>query len=192
MKTLSGDVASLALLGCAAGGGPRGTPIQPGQPFSSDYVNVKAPDSTGWLLMQASDAGITFGRKGPSETESCIASVSLFVLPPTNTRAEFEDLIRAGVQQDTPPERYNMQRQTLGYTDERGYPCVRYQALASDKHPRGPDTPLLLALDGLYCRHPKQQDTGFAAIYSFRGKTEHPEIRAEAESFIQGTQVAGP
>jgi hypothetical protein len=113
----------------------------------------------------------------------------MFGLAPTSTPGEFEDLIRAGVRKDTPPERYEVQREVLKYTGERGYPCVRYQALSKDKNPRGSVTPLLLALDGLYCRHPKRQDTGFAAIYSFRGKAENPTLRSEAESFIQGIQV---
>jgi hypothetical protein len=61
--------------------------------------------------------------------------------------------------------------------------------LATDRKPHGSETPLLLASDGVYCRHPKRQDTGFAAIFSFRGKAEYPALRSEAESFMQGVQV---
>lgn len=189
MKNIAATLATLALAACAAGSAPRGTPVQPAQSFAGGYINVKAPASEGWLLTQSSGGGMAFGKEGPSKAESFIAGVSMFGLPATNTPAEFEELIRVGVRKDTPPERYDVQRESLKYTDERGYPCVRYQSLSKDKNPRGSDTPLLLALDGLYCRHPKRQDTGFAAIYSFRGKAEHSGLRSEAESFIQGVQV---
>jgi hypothetical protein len=190
MRTLALAASALALAACSAGGSvSRGTPVEPGESFPGSYISIKAPSSSGWLLTRSGGSGMTFGKEGPSPTESFIAGVSMFRLPPTSTPAEFEELIRAGARRDTPPERYEIQRELLKYTDERGYPCVRYQALAKDKQPRGSDTPLLLALDGLYCRHPKRQDTGFAVIYSFRGKTEHPDLRSEAESFLQGTQV---
>jgi hypothetical protein len=180
---------TVLLAACAAGGGPRGTSVQPGELFSGGYIDIKAPASGGWLLTNSSGSGMTFGKEGPSKTESFIAAVLMFGMAPTNTPAELEELVRAGTRRDTPPERYDIQRESLKYTDERGYPCVRYQALAKDKQPQGSDTPLLLALDGLYCRHPIRQETGFAAIYSFRGKAEHAGLRTEAESFIHGVQV---
>ena len=55
--------------------------------------------------------------------------------------------------------------------------------------PYGSDAPLLLAMDSLYCRHPKRQETGFGAVYSFRGKAEYSQLRSEAEGFFQGVQV---
>lgn len=184
-----GPVFAVFLAACVAGGGPRGNSVHPAQLFSGDYINVKAPASEGWLLINSSGSGITFGKQGPSTSESFIAGVLMFGMAPTGTPAEFKELVKAGTRRDTPPERYDIQRESLKYTDERGYPCVRYQALAKDKKPQGLNAPLLLALHGLYCRHPKRPETGFAAVYSFRGKAEHPALRSEAESFIQGVQA---
>lgn len=189
MKKAIALVAVAALSACAAGGAQRGTPVRPAQMFGGDYINVKAPESDGWLLMQSSGAGMTFGKEGPSKVESFIAGINIFALTQTNTPTEFEELIKAGVRRDTPPERYDVQRESFKYTEERGYPCIRYESLAIDKKPHGSDASLLLALDGLYCRHPKRPETGFAAVYSFRGKAEHKSLRSEAEHFIQGVQV---
>lgn len=187
---------------CATGGDPydvstqpadmlAGIPVEPAEVFVGDYITVKAPASEHWFLNQSSGNGMIFGKEGASRMESYIAAVSMFELTPTNTPAAFEELIRGAVRKDIPLERYQVQRESLNFTEERGYPCVRYQTTARDKNPRGSDAPLLLAIDGLYCRHPQRQDTGFAIIYSFRGKGQDPHLRFDAESFIQGVQVPG-
>jgi hypothetical protein len=157
--------------------------------FAGSYINVKAPDSVGWLLSESSYTGITFGKPGPSKGETFVAYVKGINLQPTASPSEFEEVIRAGFRNDTSPERFDLQRESSRYTDERGYPCVRHEALARDKKPRGSDVPLLLATDSLYCRHPKRQETGFVAVFSFRGKGEYSQLRSEAESFFQGVQV---
>jgi len=48
---------------------------------------------------------------------------------------------------------------------------------------------LLLETYSLYCRHPVRTNTGFAAIYSYRGRSRYPNLDKEAEDFIQGIQV---
>ena len=157
--------------------------------FAGSYINVKAPDSAGWLLSESSYTGITFGKPGPSKRETFAAYVKGINLPPTASPSEFEEVTRVGFRNDTSPERFDVQREASRYTDERGYPCVRHEFLARDKKPYGSDAPLLLAMDSLYCRHPKRQETGFVATFSFRGKDEYPQLRSEAESFFQGAQV---
>jgi hypothetical protein len=157
--------------------------------FAGSYINVKAPDSAGWLLSESSYTGITFGKPGPSKGETFAAYVKGINLPPAASPSEFEEVIRAGFRNDTSPERFDVQREASRNTDERGYPCVRHEFLARDKKPYGSDAPLLLAMDSLYCRHPKRQETGFVAVFSFRGKAEYSQLRSEAESFFQGVQV---
>jgi hypothetical protein len=85
---------TVLLAACAAGGGPRGTSVQPGELFSGGYIDIKAPASGGWLLTNSSGSGMTFGKEGPSKTESFIAAVLMFGMAPTNTPAELEELVR--------------------------------------------------------------------------------------------------
>ena len=77
--------------------------------FAGSYINVKAPDSAGWLLTESSYTGITFGKPGPSKGETFAAYVKGINLPPTASPTEFEEVIRAG--NDTSPERFDVQRE---------------------------------------------------------------------------------
>jgi hypothetical protein len=132
---------------------------------------------------------MAFGKSGRSAGESFIAQVAMFNLPPTTTPEQFETVVKTAVDKDTDPARFDVQQASFKYTSERTYPCVRYQSVARDKTPHGSTAPLILEIDGLYCRHPVRQDTGFAAIYSHRGEAPHASLRSEAEGFIQGVQV---
>ena len=180
-------VAILALPSCASQ--PPGVAVAPGKLFPGGFVNIKAPTSDGWRLIQSSGSGMVFGREGQSKGDSFVAALSMFNLPPTKTPDEFESLIKTAAAKDIDPGRFDIQQQSSKYSDERRYPCVRYQAVAKDKRPQGSKGPLLLELDGLYCRHPVRRETGFAAVYSYRGEHRHTGLRSEAESFIQGIQV---
>lgn len=121
---------------------------------------------------------------------SFTASVNWFDLPPGKTPEELEVLVKDAIAKDTDSSRFDVQEESLKSSTERSYPCVRYQSVATDKAPKVHSTiPLLLEIDGLYCRHPVRPDTGFAAVYSYRGGSRHPTLRAEAEAFIRGVQV---
>lgn len=191
LKTLLPFLLAGALSGCAGVPAPRGKPMTAGEMIAGSYLNVRTPASDGWRLMQHSGTAMVFAKAGAEQGESLVATVSMFNLPPTETPEAFETLIKTGARKDTDPERFDVQEESFQYTEDRGYPCVHYRSWSLDKSPQGSSTPLHLALDGLYCRHPVRQETGFAAIYSFRGKTRLESLRTEAESFLRGVQAPG-
>jgi len=166
---------------------------QPEQVFGNildgKYLRIKAPASGIWEVMSESRSGIAFAKGERSKSESFVAAVSVFALPPSNTPQEFEALIREALKRDANPNRFEAEEENLFYTTERPYACVRYQSVAKDKAVRGSVSPLVLQMDALYCRHPVHPETGFSVIYSHRGSSKYPQLREEAESFIQGVQA---
>ena len=182
------SLTALVLNGCAAPS-RQAVSVSPGQLFAGSYINVTAPLSDGWYLAQSSPSGMAFTKHGQAANETFAAQVAMFNLAPTKTPEEFEELIRNAVQNDTDPNRFNVQQVSFKYTSERSYPCVRYHSVTQDKTPQGSTSPLLLEMDALYCRHPVRQETGFAAIYSHRGEVLYANLRGEADKFIQGIQV---
>jgi len=132
---------------------------------------------------------MAFAKGGQAANESFGAQVLMFNLAPTNTPQEFEVLIKTSSEKDTDPTRFDMKQLSFKYSSERSYPCVRYHSVVQDKAPQRLKDPLLLESDGLYCRHPLRQETGFAVIYSHRGESLYANLRDEAENFIQGVQV---
>ena len=186
------SVLILGLQGCAGTAQPqKSVSVSPSQQFEGGYINVTAPNSDGWQLIQSSGSGMGFGKRGPDAKESFGAQVLRFNLGPTNTPQEFEALLRKSAEKDTDPSRYVVQQMSFVYSTERTYPCVRYHSVVQDNAPQGLKGPLLLESDGLYCRHPVRHETGFAIIYSHRGEKLYASLRGEAESFIQGVQVPG-
>ena len=182
----------LGIQGCATTAQPqKSVSVSAGQKFEGGYINVTAPNSDGWQLIQSSGAGMAFAKGGTDTNESFGAQVLMFNLTPTNTPQEFEALVKKSAEKDTDPSRFNVQQSSFAYSNERTYPCVRYRSVVQDNAPQGLKGPLLLESDGIYCRHPVRQETGFAIIYSHRGEKLYAGLRAEAESFIQGNQVPG-
>lgn len=179
------------LLSCAAPS--RQLPeIAPGEFLPGEYINVRAPNSEGWIWRESSSKGMGFAKYGRAPGESLGAQLLIFDLQPTETTEQFVALIKQGIEQDNDPERFDILESSSDYTSERGYPCVRHHALANDKHARTSATTreqLVLEWHGLYCRHPLRTDSGFAAVYSHRGRGRYPRLRAEAEDFISGIQV---
>jgi hypothetical protein len=183
-------ILGLGLQGCVSTAPQqRSFDVVPGQAFPGSYINVTSPTSAGWKLLQSSGGGMSFARRGQAANESFGAQVQMFNLAPTNTPEEFEALIRTAAQKDTDPTRFNARQTSFTYSNERSYPCVRYHSVVEDTAPQGIKGTLLLETEGLYCRHPLRQHTGFAVIYSHRGENLHSSLRSEAESFINGTQV---
>lgn len=168
-----------------------GKTVAPGQSFSGGYISIAAPNSDGWQLVQSSGSGMAFAKRGQAANESFGAQVLMFNLAPTDTPQEFEALIKMSAAKDTDSSRFDVQKMKFEYSNERSYPCVRYQSVVQDKAPQGLKDTLLLQSDGLYCRHPVRQETGFAIIYSHRGESLYADAPAEAESFIQSVQVPG-
>lgn len=177
------------LTACAA---PSPRIAGPGQVFGGNYIHIEAPANDTWEIMSESPSGIAFAKGDHSTSESFVAWVAVFGLSPSNTPEEFKALIREAAKKDTDPVRFEMQKERFQYTSERPYPCVRYQSVAKDKSPAGSMAPLWLEMDALYCRHPVQPESGFSVIYSHRGSQMHPNLRVEAEKFIQGVRAPGP
>jgi hypothetical protein len=182
--------ACLLLGSCAA---PRQLPtLPPGKLYKGDYVNVRAPNSEGWVLADSSIKGMAFAKRGLAAGETMGAQLLMFDLPPSETPEQFLSLIREGMEKDTDRNRFDVLQSVSEYTADRPYPCVRHRGSFNDKQAvTSPTTKerLLLEAHGLYCRHPVRTNTGFAAIYSYRGRSAYPRLAEEARDFIQGVQV---
>lgn len=165
-------------------------PVPPGRLYSGHYVNIHAPDSQGWYLEGSSGVSMEFARKGAKQGERYGAQVLIFPLPKAKSKKEFISLIKERFKAHS--ERFSILKSDFRYSDQRSYPCVRISALLEYKkaqtslnHGKKP----LLQFICLYCRHPVRQKTGFAIIYSHRGKSLDPDLKAEARSFADGVRV---
>ena len=183
--------AALFLLSCA-------TPSQqlpsvaPGKSFEGGYINVRAPQSEGWKLAESSRTGMSFAKPGLAPGETFGAQVLYFQFPPAQTPEEFVALAKEGMRKDTDPIRFDVIESSTIYADEREYPCVRHHGVLNDKEARTSPTTkeqLVLEMYSLCCRHPLRTNTGFAAIYSYRGRSRYPGLEKEAQDFINGIQV---
>jgi hypothetical protein len=175
--------------GC--GTSTQGT-VAPGESFVTPYMSVRAPGSGEWQVQSRSDTGIVFA--GGEAGSTFVASVMLFRLGPATTPEEYEDAVRDGAAKDLDPkypDRYELLEQSIKYTTERSYPCVRYQTVSKDSRAKGTSEPQFLEMDGLYCRHPMDSSGGAAIMYSHRGLARYAALRAEAEAFIQNAALAG-
>jgi hypothetical protein len=167
-------------------------PVTPGQEFNGTYINVRTPKSEGWQLVRSSRAGMEFAKPGRSRGENFGAQILMFALEPTQTPEQFVALIERAIARDTDSNRFDVINSAVEYTRERDYPCVRYSAAVRDKAAQTSRTTqevLFLEIEALYCRHPVRVTTGFAAIYSSRGRAQYPSLKEEAEDFIRGVQV---
>jgi hypothetical protein len=186
----------LALFACAALAQPKPRPVAPGHLFKGDYLNVKAPDSGGWHLLGSGSGGMAFAKQGLSPVESLAASVLMFPLAPAQTPEEFVEMIKQGLQKDTNWQRFDPVAELRAeYSAERPYPCVRVHQLLVDKQAQtSPKETRVLQLEihALYCRHPVKTETGFAALYSYRGYGSYPHFADSAREFIQGVEVPSP
>jgi hypothetical protein len=183
---------SLALVASCAWAQPaKPRPVQAGQLFKGGFVNVKAPNSSGWSLAESSSNSIGFTKPGLGPGETLVAQVLLLPLAPTRTPSEFVALIKEGVRKNHDPQRFAVLESRIDYTTERKYPCARYYGVLNDKEARISFTetrPLRLEVHGLYCRHPVQTEGGFAAIYSYKGYGTYPKLAERAQEFIQGVE----
>jgi hypothetical protein len=187
---------SLAIVGLSACAVP--TPVRevqnvpPGKVYAGTILNIAAPNSEGWQLLQSSPAGMAFVRHGNSPGESFAAQVVKFDPPQTNSPEEFEALIVQGARRDTETDRFSTKTFTHQFTSVRGYPCVQIYNVSEDRQAKtgqNKTETLVLQNEHLYCRHPAQKNIGFAITYSHRGKSLHPDFQNEAHSFIEGVQV---
>lgn len=182
--------AILASSGCAVS--PQFESVPPGKTYGGSYINITAPKSENWKLVQSSPAGMAFARRASEEGESFVASVAIFNLPETTSPEGFEELIVEQAGRDLETSRFTTSEFTHSYTEARGYPCVETHNISKDKKAQtggGNTSTLILENYHLYCRHPVRTNTGFDIAYSHRGTSRHPNLRSEAQAFIQGVQV---
>jgi hypothetical protein len=170
----------------------NGCSLPPGKMFAGTTIGVHSPQSEGWQLVQSSSAGMAFAKKGKLAYESYAAQVSFFSLAATSNQDEFVTLIKKQIQQDTSNQRFTSNELKYRYVADRGYPCVQLTYLVTDNNANvGSDGLMELKIEtvSLYCRHPVKQDTGFAVIFSHRGKEVDPAFAVQAKTFIDGVQV---
>lgn len=168
-----------------------GRPVNPKQLFPSSILNVYAPDSEGWVITGAGSNGISFGKKGVEAAETYGAQVIIFEMPPTTSGEELVSFVKKRIAAMNPPPRFQETNSVYQYSEDRGYPCVNVQIGFDDTaavSPTGKEQ-LKLQVSSLYCRHPVQQQLGFLAAYSYRGKTADNQIEGAAKSFIAGINV---
>lgn len=180
-------VALVTLLPMACG---AQEPVPPDK-YVTPYLSVTPPTAGGgWRQVSQSKTDVTYGRG--DKNGSFVAMVKLFRMPPAASPAEYEKLIRDLTAKDVDPQRpdrYGMLEQTVEYSAERAYPCVRYHAVSLDKAARGASEPQVLEMDGLYCRHPKDETLGAAILYSHRGAERAPGFGEEAEVFVRNSAL---
>jgi len=160
--------------------------------YAGSYINIHAPNSSGWHLLESSNNGMAFARGGGAPSANLAAQVSMFNLPKTETPDEFLSFIKRGIAKDTDSTRFDNIESDFSYTEERGYPCVRIKNTTRDNQAQTGGTrkeQLLLQMESLYCRHPIREQTGFSVTYSHRGLSLYPKLSTEAKAFIAGVQV---
>ncbi len=166
--------------------------VPAGKMYRGEMLDIRAPNSEGWSLIDSTPGGWSFAREGSGPHESYVASVSAFPLNETTDSEEFLELIKTGVEKDTSPNRFTITGVTLEYTEARGYPCVKYQATTEDKKAKlsfWNRKPQKLQVYSLYCRHPKRSTLGFAIIFSHRGSDLDANLEREGQDFVSGVQV---
>ena len=172
--------------------GSFGQPVVSGQTLGDNFLQLRVPSTDGWARIDRGAGTVSLARRGSQLGETFGAQVILFGLESTDTIQELTAVIKRGAERDTPADRFSVLNSKFEPTDKRGYPCVRHDGVYEDRKAKtSPNTTetLTLQVSALYCRHPGQAGTGFAAIYSHRGEALHPTFAAEAEGFIESVLV---
>lgn len=169
--------------------------VPAGKMFANAFLDVRAPLTGDWMIAKSSQAELAFARVGDAANESFIAQVSLFALPDFKGKDEFETLVKQGVQADSPTERFKPVSADFEYTEQRGYPCVKYVGVTEDMKARTSTSvtetvKLMLQFNSLYCQHPTVPGVGFMVGMSHRGDSVVEDLAKDAEAFIAGVQVA--
>ncbi len=177
----------VVLAGCQSGP----PPLIPGQLIADRFLNVRVPNSEGWVLLDASVQGRAFARRGASSGDSYIAKVSGLSLPEFKDSHEFVSFIKQHFEKNVSPDRFKSIENNYEYTEKRGYPCVQVKGGSVDTKAQTPSGQQILKYQfySLACQHPKHKDVGFVIDYSHRGPSLDTTLDAQAEAFIEGVQV---
>ena len=109
-------------------------------------------------------------------------------------RDAFVDAMRRRFEAESPSDRFKPIKSSLEYTDQRGYPCVRYRSEAQDTRAQVSATKtasLRLEVLSLVCRLPAPGGMAFSASYSSRSETTDPDFEIAAMFFIEGRPTPG-
>ncbi len=168
-----------------------GQAVAPKQLFPSSILNIYSPDSEGWVITGAASNGISFGKRGAESNETYGAQVIIFEMPPTTGSEELVSFVKKRIAAMNPPPRFQEASSNYESGENRGYPCVNVHIVFDDTAAVTPTRKeqLKLQVTSLYCRHPVQQQLGFFAAYSHRGKSTDDQIETAAKSFIGGVNV---
>ena len=167
-------------------------PVQAGHIYKGEYINIRAPNSDGWYLVNSSPGGMEFARRGLSKNETFAAQLLIFPLPEMKSNDEFISLVKKSIQADINTGRYEEIKTEYAFTNKRNYPCVKVVSTVNDKQSKVSGNSLetlILQSNSLYCRHPVRVNTGFSAIYSHRGYDVYEPLDKEASDYIEGIQV---
>ena len=180
-----------ALLSSAVNAQSPGQPVAPRLFFPGGVLNVYAPDAEGWVITGLGSNGISFGKRGGEAVETYGSQVVIFEMPPTDGGEEMVDWVKKRIAEMNPPPRFQETDSSYRYTEDRGYPCVDAHIGLDDKAAVTPvgEKQLKLQVLALYRRHPEQEQPGFLAAYSHRGKTADDQMEAAAKGFIEGVNV---
>lgn len=185
---------TLALASCAVIHTPVKKPVLPGTLYKGKYLSIRSPEQTGWYRIKASRNSMQFAHGGTHEDESFGAQVFAFPLPEFGSGKQFIQFLTEGFKKDTPQTRFAIIKMNFRLTTDRKYRCAIGSAVLKDKHALTAPShyeKLLLESISLYCIHPVDRNSGFAIIYSHRGKMLYPNLKKEAEDFFAGVQVPG-
>lgn len=197
-RNRSSTPASLALvplLLCAWHPSAPAQPVQPGDKFPWQQLEVRAPASPGWVLIAASRQNLAFMRRSDELARSEVATVSVFKLPEPLDRDGFRTWVEQAVKAELPASRFRPVEHNAEHDDARGHDCVVHRSVSHDLQarplPPGGDPPLLQQV-ALYCRHPDRAGTGFAAAFSTRGSHYDNTLQARARDFVEGIVATAP
>lgn len=169
--------------------------VPAGKMFSNAFLDVRAPLAGDWVIVKSSQAELAFARTGAAVNESYIAQVTLFALPDLKDQAAFETLVKQGVEADAPADRFKPVSAQYEYSEQRGYPCIKYVGVTEDMKAKTANSAtetvtLMLQFNSLYCQHPGVPGVGFMVGLSHRGAALDDNLAQDAEVFIEGVQVA--
>jgi hypothetical protein len=186
-------VAALVVFGAACAdlqAAPQ--PVAFGQLFSGPILNVRAPLSTGWLLLESDDWGMIFINRNESTGYTYAAEVQTVRLPPVYSGADLLVLAKKIMDARSPAARYKTVETRFEPTSERYYLCVRFRGTFVDTQalmPQGTTASLPLYIRSLICQHPRQRGLILDISFSQRGGPADPDLDSRAESFINSVEV---
>jgi hypothetical protein len=159
-------------------------------------LRARFPELAGMPIMSSIDAGTKRERVGGSCEGSLMGPAfspwQPFQRGPLQVHSPASGAVRARFEAESSSDRFEPIESTLEYTDQRGFPCVRYRSAARDTRARisaKATANLRLEVLSLVCRLPGEGAPAFSASYSSRSETADPDFETAANSFIEGVRT---